>query len=237
VLLELARRRTRKGRWSLHTKLTVLTTGGLLIAGTAFFLVLEWTNPLTLGPLTSGDKLMAAFSQSAFARTAGFNSVDTSAMHQSTWFGTDALMFIGTGSAGTGGGIKVVTFTVLGLIIWSELRGDPDVTAFDWRISRATQRQAVTVALLGIVVVLVPTLVITSTSPYSLDRVLFEVTSAFSTTGLSTGITAGLAPVHQFLLVLIMFIGRLGPITLGATLALRERQRLFRRPESSPIIG
>ncbi|MCB7136238.1 TrkH family potassium uptake protein [Cellulosimicrobium marinum] len=239
VLFEVwrSRRRARPARWSLHTKLTLLTTAVLLAGGTVFFLLAEWSNPRTLGALGVGDRVLAALTQSVMARTAGFNSLDTSAMRESTWLGTDVLMFVGGGSAGTAGGIKVVTFAVLAFVIWSELRGDPDVTAFDRRVAPATQRQAVSVALLGVAAVLVPTLVITATSPFGLDRVLFEVTSAFSTTGLSTGITADLAPGHQLVLVALMFLGRLGPITLGSALALRSRPRLFRQPESAAVIG
>lgn len=238
VLFELYRqRRARPSRWSLHTKITVLATGVLVGGGTLFFLASEWTNPRTLGALGVGDRLLAALTQSVMARTAGFNSLDTSAMHSGTWLGTDVLMFVGGGSAGTAGGIKVGTFAILAFVIWSELRGDPDVTAFDRRVSPATQRQAVSVALLGVAVVLVPTLVVTATSPHGLDRVLFEVVSAFSTTGLSTGITADLAWPHQLVLVLLMFLGRLGPITLGTALALRARPRLYRRPESTAVIG
>jgi trk system potassium uptake protein len=237
VLFELYRRRARPSRWSLHSKLTVVTTGALLAGGALFFLASEWANPRTLGGLGVGERVLAAITQSVMARTAGFNSLDTSAMSSGTWLGTDALMFIGGGSAGTAGGIKVVTFAVLAFVIWSELRGDPDVTAFDRRVSPATQRQAVSVALLGVAVVLVPTLAITATSPFGLDRVLFEVTSAFSTTGLSTGITADLGAPHQLVLVGLMFLGRLGPITLGTALALRARPRLYRRPESAAVIG
>lgn len=237
VIFELYRQRTKPSRWSLHTRLTVLGTTVLLAGGSAFFLVMEWTNAQTLGPLSTSGKFLAALTQSAFARTAGFTSVDTSAMHEGTWLGTDILMFIGAGSAGTAGGIKVGTFAVLAFVIWSELRGDPDVTAFDRRISPATQRQATTVALVGVAAVLGATVVITATSAQDLNQVLFEVISAFSTTGLSTGITADLAEPHQLLLTFLMFLGRLGPISLGTALALRDRQRLIRRPESTPLIG
>lgn len=147
-------------------------------------------------------------------------------------------MFIGAGSAGTGGGIKVGTFAVLAFVIWSELRGDPDVTVLDRRLSRTTQRQGLAVALLGVAAVVVPTFLMTvTTTQFSLDAILYEVISAFTTTGLSTGITAALPAWHQLILVSLMFVGRLGPITLGASLALRDRQRLFRRPESAMIIG
>lgn len=237
VVLEVLRERVRPGRWSLHTKITLLMTVLLLVGGTAFFFVTEYDNPATMGNLGTADQILASFTQSANARTAGFNSVNTGEMHTETWLGTIILMFIGAGSAGTAGGIKVTTFAVLALVIWSELRGDPDATLFDRRISLATQRQALTLALLAVAIVVLPTLWITALSPFTVDQILFEVTSAFTTTGVSTGITSSLAWYHQVVLVVLMFIGRLGPITLGTALALRARGRLYRLPESAPIIG
>ncbi|WP_344246734.1 TrkH family potassium uptake protein [Isoptericola hypogeus] len=228
----------RLSRWSVHSRLTVGVTGILLVVGTVFFVAAEGRNPGTLGPLDGPGKVLAAFTQSVMPRTAGFNSVDISQLNNGTWFFTDLLMFVGGGSAGTAGGIKITTFAVLAFVIWSELRGDPDVTVFDRRLSRATQRQALAVALVGVAAVVLPTLAITlSTSLFTLDQVLYEVVSAFSTTGLSTGITADMQPWHQVVLVVLMFLGRLGPITLGTGLALRERQRLYRRPESAVVIG
>ncbi|MCF4122610.1 TrkH family potassium uptake protein [Antribacter sp. KLBMP9083] len=225
-------------RWSIHTRLTLLTTAVLLAAGTLVFLLAEWSNPKTFGPLDVPGKLLAAFTQGVMPRTAGFNSIPTGELNNGTWFFSDILMFIGAGSAGTAGGIKVGTFAVLAFVIWSELRGDPDVTVFDRRITRTTQRQALTVALIGVAAVVLPTFVMTvTTTTFSLDAILYEVISAFSTTGLSTGITATLPQWHQLILVALMFLGRLGPITLGTSLAMRERQRLFRQPESAMIIG
>lgn len=245
VLLELWRlHRSGRGRllqperWSIHTRLTLLTTAVLLAAGTVVFLLAEWANAKTLGPLDVPAKFLAAFTQAVMPRTAGFNSIAIGELNNGTWFFSDILMFIGAGSAGTAGGIKVGTFAVLAFVIWSELRGDPDVTVFDRRITRTTQRQALTVALTGVAAVVVPTFVMTvTTTTFSLDAILYEVISAFSTTGLSTGITATLPQWHQLILVGLMFLGRLGPITLGTSLAMREHQRLFRRPESAMIIG
>lgn len=224
--------------WSIHSRITVGTTAVLLAVGTLVFLLAEWSNPRTFGPLDVPGKLLAAFTQAVMPRTAGFNSVPTGELNNGTWFFTDMLMFIGAGSAGTGGGIKVGTFAVLAFVIWSEVRGDPDVDVFDRRLARTTQRQALTVALVGVAAVVLPTFVMTvTTTTFSLDAILFEVVSAFSTTGLSTGITATLPQWHQLVLVVLMFVGRLGPITLGTSLALRERQRLYRRPESAMVIG
>ncbi|WP_149203150.1 TrkH family potassium uptake protein [Actinotalea subterranea] len=237
VVIEVLRQHRRPARWSLHTKITMLMTAVLVPLGSLFVLMAEWGNAATLGPLSLPGKLLASLVQGVMPRTAGFNSLDTSQMSDGTLLGTDILMFIGGGSAGTAGGIKVTTFAVLGFVIWAELRGDPDVTVFDRRLAATSQRQAVAVALLSVATVIVPTIAITLTSDLDLGDVLFEVTSAFGTVGLSTGITAGLDPGHQLILVVLMFIGRLGPVTLGTALALRERQRLFRRPESAPIIG
>src|SRR3712207_4939935 len=135
-------------------------------------------------------KLLAGFFQGANPRTAGFNSVDYAAMRETSWLVTDILMFIGAGSAGTGGGIKVTTFIVLALAIRAEARGEPTVDAFGRRIPASAQRQALSVALIGLGAVVVATLLLTSLSPFPLSRTLFETVSAFGTVGLSTGITA-----------------------------------------------
>lgn len=238
VILELLRRRGRQpGRWSIHTRLTLLMTAVLLLGGTLFMTVAEWANPHTLGALDPAGRVLAGFFQAVMPRTAGFNSVDPGAMNTGTLLGTDVLMFIGGGSAGTAGGIKVGTFAVLLVAIVAELRGDPDATLFDRRLSPVTIRQALAVALLSVAAVVGPTIALAMTSPYTLDQILYEVISAFATVGLSTGITADLAPGHQLVLVALMFAGRLGPVTLASALVLREHRRLFRRPEGRPLIG
>ncbi|BEH01833.1 potassium transporter TrkG [Brooklawnia propionicigenes] len=237
VLVQLRRHVRTPRLWSMHTRLVVWGTGVLLLAGTALITALEWANPRTLGPLDWPAKLLAGFFQSVQTRTAGFNSVDTSAMHEATWFGMDALMFIGGGPAGTAGGIKITTFGVLLFIIIAELRGDPVVNVFGKRLSRAVHRQAITVALLAVALVGVCTGLLMLLTDHPLDKVLFEATSAFGTVGLSTGITADIPPAGQLLLIVMMFIGRLGPITFASALALRERRMLYELPKERPIIG
>ncbi len=237
VLLELRRHFRRPKRWSLHTKLTLSLTAILLVSGWIFFTVAEWGNPATLGPLDVGGKLLAGWFQGVMPRTAGFNSVDIAAMNTGTLFGSDILMIIGGGSAGTAGGLKVTTVAVLVMVTISELRGDPDVTVFDRRIMPFGQRQALSVAMLSLSVVAGATLVLAMTSPFSLDDVLYEVISAFSLVGLSTGITASLEGWQQLVIVALMFIGRLGPVTFASALAMREKNRVIRHPASLPIIG
>jgi potassium uptake TrkH family protein len=237
VLFELRRELRRPGRWSVHTKMVVWGSAALLTLGTVAVLALEWGNPRTLGPLGVAGKLLSAFFHSVSPRTAGFNAIDYADVHPATLAVTDALMFIGGGSASTAGGIKVTTFLLLGFVIWAEIRGEPDVTAFHRRIGVAPQRQALTVALLGVAVVALGTLIMLVLTDHSLDAVLFETISAFATVGLSTGITPTLPPTAQIVLVMLMFVGRVGTLTVGAALALRSRHRLYRLPEERTIVG
>ena len=170
-------------------------------------------------------------------RTAGFNSLEYGAMNSGTLLGTNVLMFIGGGSAGTAGGIKVTTFVLLFFVIIAEVRGEPTVHAFDRRIGDRVQRQPLTVALLSVGAIVSAALLLLEITDFATDRILFEVVSAFATVGLSTGITANLPGSGQLVLVFLMFLGRLGPITLVSALALRERQRLYQLPEGRPLIG
>ncbi|GAA2540796.1 potassium transporter TrkG [Streptomyces levis] len=242
VLLELMRHRRRRRTtgyrtWSLHAKLTLITTVVLLVAGTLLTCLLEWTNPGTLGPHTTAGKVLDGFFHSAMSRTAGFNAIDVGALHSSTLLMTCVLMFIGGGSAGTAGGIKVTTFAVLLAAIVAEVRGEPTSTVLGRRLAPHALRQALTVALLGVGLVMGSTLVLLTLTDEPMDAVLFETVSAFATVGLSTGITADLPTAGQLLLVVLMFVGRLGPITLVSALALRERTRRYDLPEERPVIG
>jgi trk system potassium uptake protein len=237
VWLELSRLYRRPRSWTLHTKLTLLVTALLLVGGTAAVLAFEWGNAGTLGELGPGGKLLAGFFQGVTPRTAGFNTVDYGEMELETLFVSDFLMFVGAGSASTGGGIKVTTLALLALMVWAEVRGDPHVTAFSRRLPAHTQRQAFTIAAIALSAVVVSTLALMAESKFTLSQALFEALSAFGTVGLSTGITADVATVGQWILIALMYLGRVGPHTLGVALAMRERQRLYRFPEERPIIG
>ncbi|MTA12947.1 MAG: TrkH family potassium uptake protein [Actinobacteria bacterium] len=242
VLLELRRRLatprgTRRPSLTLHTRITLITTGVLLVLGTVVIVTAEWTDDRTLGAMSIPEKLLAAGFQSVQTRTAGFNSIDIGAMDTVSWLFMSMLMFVGGGSAGTAGGIKVTTFAVIALMIWSEVRGDADVHAHRRRLPERTQRRAVAIAAISMGAVVAGSLAIKSLSTTDLDRSLFEATSAFGTVGLSTGITASLPEPAQAVLVVLMYLGRLGPLTLGAALVLRERHLRFRYPEEQPILG
>ncbi len=237
VLLELRRNLRPPRRWSLNSLLVLSSTGVLLPLTFGSLMALEWSNPRTIGDLSVRDKLIASTFETVVPRSAGFSTVDVTAAEPATYLVLDVLMFVGSGPAGTGGGIKLTTAAVLFFVILSEARGDEDVLAFGRRVPRTVVRQAVAVALLAMGAVVAATLALTVISGEGLDRTLFEVVSAFSTTGLSNGLTTEL-PLHgQALLVLLMLAGRLGPITLATALALRRRGRLYQLPEERPIIG
>lgn len=237
VWLELYRHAGPSWALSMHTKMTLTVTVALLVLGTVLVTVNEWSNPATLGSLGAPDRLLAGFFQAVMPRTAGFNSLDYGQMHEGTLFGTEILMFIGGGSAGTAGGIKVTTFILLFFVILAEVRGEGDVEAFGRRIDPRVIRQALTVALLGVGAVAISALIVLEVSGMPTENVLFEVVSAFGTTGLSTGITADLPATAHVVLIVLMFVGRLGPITLVSALAVRDRSHSHRLPEGRPLIG
>nr|KEP24570.1 ATPase [Georgenia sp. SUBG003] len=237
VLLELRRHYRLPRTWSMNTKVVLAGTAVLLLVGFVTVTALEWGNPETLGPLAWPGKLLAGFFTAVAARTAGFNTVDVAEMHTQTWFAHDVLMFVGAGPAGTGGGIKITTFAVLLFIIVTEIRGETAVNVFGKRLARSVHREAVTVALLAVAVVMTGTWTLMIMTEFSLDQLLFEVVSAFATVGLTTGITHLLPDAGQVLLVVIMFVGRVGPITLATALAVRTRRLMYELPKERPIIG
>jgi len=237
VLQSLAAHKFKWRMWSMHSKLMISATGVLLVLGTVLFLAFEWSNPRTLGALPETARLHSAFFHSVQTRTAGFNSVDMAALNEESLLVSTILMFIGGGSASTAGGIKVTTFAVLAFVIWAEIRGDRDVNMFGRRISEDSQRQALTVALVGVGVLTASTLVLMSLGETGLTAAAFEAVSALSTVGLSTGVSTAEGSPVRIVLIVLMFIGRLGPVVLVAAIVLRTRPKLFRFPSEHPLIG
>jgi Trk-type K+ transport system membrane component len=237
VVFELAREWRQPKQWSVLTQITLATTAALLVIGTAALAIAEWSNPRTLGPLSTLDKLVGGFFAAVMPRSGGMNSVDYAHLTPESLLTTDILMFIGGGSAGTAGGIKVTTFGLLAFVIWAEMRGESTVHVGRRRIPDANQRQALAIALMGIGIVMAGTLVLLGMTHHDLDRVLFEATSAFGTCGLSTGVTSELGRDGHLVLIVMMFIGRIGPLTFASALALRERARRYELPEERTIVG
>ena len=237
VIIQLIRGDIRPKNWTIHLRLTIYGTVFLLVAGTALFAAFEWNRNETLGELTLTGKILGSFAGGVFPRTAGFNSIDYGVAAPETLMVTNILMFIGGGSAGTAGGIKITTFLVLGFAIWNEVRGRDQVTVAHRSISSSSQRQALSVALLGIAAVVSGTMLLLMFTDYSLEKVLFESISAFATVGMSTGITYNLPPAAEWVLMALMFTGRIGTVAVASALALSARPRHYHLPEERPIIG
>lgn len=224
-------------RWTIHTRLTVWGSVGLLIFGAVAFLLLEWTNPTTLGGTSLGHKLVTGIEAGIMPRSGGLNSFDWDQVRPETLNLGIILMFIGGGSASTAGGIKITTFLLLAYVIWAELRGDPEVRIGSRSVAAKTVRTAITIALLAVMLVVTTTFLVMLMTDYAFDVVLFECTSAFATVGLSTGITPDLPPNAQLVIIVLMFLGRVGTIAAAGALVLRRRMPRYHLPEEQPIIG
>ncbi|RPJ20386.1 MAG: Trk family potassium uptake protein, partial [Planctomycetaceae bacterium] len=221
----------------LDTKLVLFTTAALLAVGTLGILVLEHSNGATLGPMDVPGRVANSLFTAATPRTAGFNSIDTAQMTQAGLFLTIALMYIGAASGSTGGGIKVNTFGVLTSAVISSIRGRDRAAAFGRELPQDHINRALTVSLLALGLVFLVTLVLSSIERFTLLQLLFEATSAFGTVGLSTGITPDLSPLGKLIIILTMYIGRVGPLTVALALAEREKPDAYRLPEGRVKIG
>ena len=237
VIVDLKRHWRAPRTWTLHTKITLTTYFGLLVITGIVVAALEWTNPYTFGPLNLSEKLLNSIVAAVNPRSVGISVIDVSQMTGASWLITDMSMFIGGGSGSHAGGVKVTTFTILLLAAWAEARGDHDVQTFGRRIPRATVRQSIAVLLMASLLVASVTVILLMITPFTLDRVLFEVISAFGTVGLSTGITSALPSAAKILVAFLMVTGRVGPMTFAAALALRQRKSFIRLPEERPIVG
>jgi trk system potassium uptake protein TrkH len=230
-----------KRRWkrlALETKLVVLTTIALLVGGTIAIGAFEWSNPATLGALPVEQRPLNALFESITLRTAGFSAIDTGSLVEASLFVVMALMFIGGASGSTAGGIKVNTFAILLVAIISTARGRPSAEAFGRRLPHLLIYRALSVALLAIAVVFAVGLLLEITAgTQSFVRVLFESISAFGTVGASTGITPQMPDAARVVLIVAMYMGRLGPLTLVLALTARSRPVLSRPAVETMRIG
>ncbi|MEJ5929029.1 potassium transporter TrkG [Corynebacterium sp. H128] len=238
VLLEIRQRFRTKSRLpiSLTMSFTLWGTAILLITGTLGTVVFEWNGALK--DLDVATSWLAAFFHSVSTRTAGFNSIDLAHLHDSTMMMTDILMLIGGGSGGTAGGVKVTTTAVLVAVMVAEIRGDDQVLVSGRRLPGRIVRQAMAVFTMTVLALLVSVLTLQILMPqYTSHQIVFECISAFATVGLTTGITPSLPEFAQLWLVMLMYAGRVGPITLVAALAARHSKRLYTYPTERPFIG
>lgn len=239
VIVEIFKKRKWR-KFSLHTKIVLLSTPILLFSGFVLILLLESWNKATFGALTWQERIGAALFHSATARSAGFHTIDISNMLSTSQLILIILMFIGAASGSTGGGIKVNTFVVLMLATINTFRGGGPIHAFHRRIGTDTVMRALAVAISSIACILFVALLLSITEGLLEDHfleVLFEATSAFSTTGLSMGLTSELSPLGKVIVAITMFIGRLGPLTLAYALAKKKKTTKVHYPEDHILIG
>lgn len=231
------RRRASFSRLSLHSKLVLTVTAALIAAGTLAFWLLERNNPATLGRLSLGSQLLASLFQSITPRTAGFNTVDMTALHPSTWILLIMLMFIGASPGSTGGGVKTSTVGILLATVWATVRGETDTVIYRRRIPADIVRRSLAIVTLALLLLLAVTMILTWTDHVLTIRLLFEATSAFGTVGLSTGLTPELSQTGRILMILLMYTGRVGPLTLAAAVAARQKQQRLREAEERVMVG
>lgn len=237
VIYALIRARRKPRKFSVHVKLTVVTTVILLIAGMLAYMLLEWDNRATFGDMPPGERVFQSLFFSVMTRSGGFATIDVVEMNNASLLVSDMLMFIGGGSASTAGGIKVTTLAVLFLAAFAEARGNESMEVFERRIPSDVLRLAVSVVLWGATTVALSTIILLQISGSRLDYVLFDVISGFATSGLSTGLTESLPPSGVYVMAATMFLGRIGTVTLAVALAASTRRQLFTRSEERPIVG
>jgi trk system potassium uptake protein TrkH len=239
VIMDVIRKRSWR-KLSLHSKVVLLSSGILICVGFLLILLLENWNSATLGSLSTGERILAALFQSTTPRSVGFNTIDIGSMLAVSQFILIILMFIGAGSGGTGGGIKTNTLVILILATIQTFRGGGQIHAFERRISQDSVMRALAVVITALAFVLTVTLILTVTEDVAKDNflvVLFEATSAFSTTGLSMGLTGELSTAGKIVVSITMFLGRLGPLTLAYALAQKKQNSKIGYPEDHILVG
>ena len=219
-------RHTRRfSRLSVYARLVILITLGLIFGGGALFALLEWNNPGTIGNLTPGGKILASLFQSVTLRTAGFASFNQDALTEASKVLSDLLMFVGGSSGSTAGGVKTVTMGLVILSAVSTMRGRRQVTVFGRSISQEDISNAVSVALLVMGLSLLGAAVITVCDGCSFMNAIYETISALCTVGLTTGITPTLCTASKLILIVFMFFGRVGIMTIGVGFMMGDRAK------------
>lgn len=223
---------------SLDFKVATSTTLILLGLGTIAFLLVELRNPETFGSLSFSDKLLVAWFQSVTGRTAGFNTIDIGKMTNAGLFIMIALMFIGASPGGTGGGLKTTTLRVLTSCTKAILQGKEEVLLYDRKIGINVVLKAVGVFIGSVATVIVSTILIALTDPkLEFIQILFEVVSAFATVGLSTGITGSVSAAAKLILIVTMYIGRVGILLLMSAILGDPKPTRIHYPEENLLVG
>ncbi|MDO5718399.1 MAG: TrkH family potassium uptake protein [Tissierellia bacterium] len=223
--------------FTAHAKLALSVSATLVLTGMVIFFLLEYGNENTIKSFSLYDKILASFFQSVTTRTAGFCALNQAMIRDSSAVVSIVLMFIGGSPAGTAGGVKTTTMGLLFYTTLSEIKGQSDVNMFNRRIPFNTVRKALAVVIISMCWVLLITLILTVTESNSFINLLFEATSAFGTVGLSRSVTPTLTNVGKMLIMITMYLGRLGPMTLAFAFTKRQTARTYREPRGDILVG
>jgi trk system potassium uptake protein TrkH len=237
VLVDLARR-VKGERLALHSKLVMIMTGALILVGGIGYWALENGNAQGIGALQGDEQFWASSFASVTARTAGYATINYETMTQGGQFWTVILMFIGASPGSTGGGIKTVTALVILLYIWTVMSNKEHTVIFHRSVSPRVIYKSLVISVMAAILVVGATLLLTITEDKEFMRLLFEVTSAFATVGLSTNLTPLLSEPGRIIIMVMMFIGRLGPLTIALALAARQPDKAnLKYPEENLYVG
>ena len=223
---------------SVHSKIVILITVVLIIGGTIFMYLFEMHNPKTIGNMSFDDKVLNSFFASVSPRTAGFNSVSTDGMTNSGKLLTIILMFIGGSPGSTAGGLKTATFGIIILTVISVIRGREDTQVFGRRFSKSLVYKSFALLIIGMTLVIGVTLLLSITDPNeSFINILYEATSAFGTVGLTTGVTQRLSTAGKIIIMITMYCGRVGPMTVALAFIRNKKKQTHKYPEGKILIG
>lgn len=232
---DIATKKLKVRRYTLHTKLVLMTTLALIIGGALFFFFTEQSNVLRNMPFA--ERIWASFFQSVTARTAGFNTVDTGALTEGSKFVTILLMFVGGSPGSTAGGIKTTTLIVLLVCVRSNMRQEKGYNILDRRLDEEVVRKACTVMCTNLLLMLTATIVMLVLQPFALTDVLFETASAIGTVGMTTGITRSICSISKAVLIFLMYCGRIGSLTFALSLRGNKHEPAVKQPVEQVMIG
>ncbi|MBW7477136.1 TrkH family potassium uptake protein [Paenibacillus oenotherae] len=227
----------KKKKFTLHTKVVLSASAVLIVISTIIIFIFEYSNPLTLEPLNLAHKSLGSLFQSISPRSGGVSTLDVADMRQATQFFIVILMFIGAAPGSAGGGIKITTFVILIGAVVAMVRGKETIVFFRRSLSKDRVNKAITMTLLALMLIIFVSMVLSTTEDHQFLVILFEVTSAFGTTGMSMGLTQDLTTFGKVMISIMMFLGRLGPLTLAYALTSKPEKELIKYPEDKIIIG
>lgn len=236
VYMDITKYRLNFKRYSLHSKVVLTTTAILLSAFTILFFIFEFNNELTIGGLPVRYKLLNSFFQSVTLRTAGFSAMSQTGLHNSSTIMSMVAMIIGAAPASTGGGVKVTTVALILMVLVSEIRGDDDIIMYNKAIKFTQVKKAIAAFIIYMLWILVVGNIIVFMEPFKTSDVLYEVISALGTVGISRGITAILSPLSKVLIIITMFFGRVGILTIIFATK-KRKQKLYKEAYGTIILG